>query len=196
MSGWCHMIFFSFVMGTASVISANSLNWHMLWSTRVYYWEQTTWRSTLEQRKFCDVAVAQSLQTEEAGLVQPACQMVFYTWEPCAKLPLVNILKNVCAFKIYLAGDWTNHLYTNIYHGLTSTNHTVGECYHQLHQVSWEKSKNVLSVPLLALPLMKYTLQFWYTCNWCYRRLANLLRSCHLCFLMNSHFFCRTLTTI
>lgn len=109
--------------------------------TRVYYWEQTTWRSTLEQRKFCDVAVAQSLQTEEAGLVQPACQMVFYTWEPCAKLPLVNILKNVCAFKIYLAGDWTNHLYTNIYHGLTSTNHTVGECYDQLHQVEQRRAK-------------------------------------------------------
>lgn len=44
----------------------------MLWSTRAYYWEQTTWRSTLEQRKLCDVAVPpQSLQTEEAGLVQP-----------------------------------------------------------------------------------------------------------------------------
>lgn len=51
-----------------------------------------------------------------------ACQMVFYTWEPCAKLPLVNILKMVGTFKIYLAGDWTNHLYTNVYHGLTSTN--------------------------------------------------------------------------
>lgn len=168
MSGWCHMIFFSFVMGTASVISANSLNWHMLWSTRVYYWEQTTWRSTLEQRKFCDVAVAQSLQTEEAGLVQPGVPDGFLHLGTMCQVALGKYFENCMRFQ-NIPGRWLDKPF--VYQHLSRANFNQSYGRRVLRPAApsrAKKSKNVLSVPLLALPLMKYTLQFWYTCNWCY----------------------------
>lgn len=71
----------------------------MLWSTRVYYWEQTTWHSTLEQRKFCDVAVAQSLQMEEAGLVQPGVPDGFLHLGTMCQVALHKYFENCIHFQ-------------------------------------------------------------------------------------------------
>lgn len=67
--------------------------------TRVYYWEQTTWRSTVEQRKFCDVAVAQSLQTEEAGLVQPGVPDGFLHLGTMCQVALGKYFENCMRFQ-------------------------------------------------------------------------------------------------